>query len=148
MAGLVTVASAVVAAAGAVAGSWLTSRKSHRREVAELDQIRADIERTRAEAAAAAMGVASKIREAYEPVVDDLRDQVAKAGQEAASCRDAARQAQLRATEAEQQAWRAEVAADQMRRLLIELRPLLQQLPDSAAWLGRIDRLIGHPATI
>lgn len=133
---LITAVGGVFAAAGGVVGAWLTHRVSRRREAAEIAAIRSQIE-------TAGVDIAAKMRLLYDDIINDLNDQVKRAGQEATACREAARVAQQRATEAEQMAWQAEASADQMRRLLHHLRPILEHLPDAIPWLPLIDRLVG-----
>lgn len=89
-----------------------------------------------------AVSAAAAVQDVYGDLISDLQAQVVAARTEAKSSRDAARESQRAAEEAEENAWRAEGWAREMQRFLAEVRPLIETyVPDSAAWLSRLDRL-------
>lgn len=131
---VVAIIGGVCALAGTLGTAWLAHRKGKAQRAAERDHM----------AASATATVTATMTAAYGELIDDLRAQVTAAAGEARSSRDASREALRQAQAAEENAWRAEQAMRTMQRFLTELRPLIETyVPDSGAWLDRLDRLAG-----
>lgn len=126
---------AVISACSAPATYIMGRRSESRRRDAE-DRA------TAASADAVAASAAETLRKVFSGTVDDLAAMCEAATKDAASARAAAREAQTRAAEAENNAWTARMHAGSMERFLLALRPLIiAYIPDHEALLDQLDRL-------
>jgi hypothetical protein len=83
-----------------------------------------------------------EIYAAYEGLLRQQRTDAQITREEARSCKDAARAAEQRADAAEEMAYQANDRMRSMERLLSELRPFLERVPGSEAFVAQIDRAL------
>lgn len=83
-----------------------------------------------------------EIYAAYEGLLTQQRTDAQITREEARSAKEAARAAEQRADAAEEMAYQANDRMRSMERLLAELRPFLERVPGSEAFVAQIDRAL------
>jgi outer membrane murein-binding lipoprotein Lpp len=121
------VITAVLGFAGTIGGILITAWFGRRQVKAQADHITATAH--------------SLIYNEYNSLITALRTDAQIAREEARGAKETARLAEQRSDAAEEMAYQADSRMQSMERLLVDLRPFLERVPGSEAFLAQIERL-------